>query len=78
MARSLASFPEDKRKAKAMFRLENCNGLSKCGAMDYFRAVYAPIAKTVADSVVIDPETLFELVETDRQVANLEYSSYEL
>ena len=48
MAKSLRSFPESERKAKASFRLENCTGLSKCGAQDYFYSLSAPVVKAEA------------------------------
>lgn len=73
MARSLKSFPESERKAKAMFRLENCEGLSKCGAMDYFRAIYAPVAKAIEK---ID-EALETMAENVRE-EEVGYSSYSL
>jgi len=59
MAKSLRSFPEDQRKVRALFRLENCTGLSKCGAQDYFRAIYAVpkvIKLTEGSTEVIDNE----------------------
>lgn len=66
MARSLRSFPESERKAKAMFRLENCTGLSKCGAQDYFYAIYA---RPKAESILDGAEAMRE---------DIAYSSYEL
>ena len=41
MAKSLRSFPEDQRKVRALFRVENCTGLSLCGAKDYFSKLYS-------------------------------------
>jgi hypothetical protein len=73
MARCLASFPEKDRKAKALFRLENCFGLSKCGAMDYFRAIYRPMAK-VMEKVEAELDNVYNTIQEEE----VGYSSYTL